>query len=619
VYLYGETRKETILKDKTIAVLPFVNMSSNVDNEYFSDGITEEIINVLAKIDGIKVTSRTSSFYFKRKNYPISEIGKQLNVSTILEGSVRLSGKTIRITAQLIQVEQDFHFWSETWDRKLENIFEIQDEVAMAVAEKTREHIGHFEIAEASHRKINNISAYELYLKSKSNFYKFQKNDILLAIDQIQEAIQIDALCPFYHASEAIYFGYMGLIKAMSTNESFEIAKTAAEKAILLDETDPEANYSIGMVGYFFENDLDKAEAFLDLALKYRPNYVNALLGGSVIDVLTNHPERAISRVKKAIEIDPLSPANIYYLAAALLRLSKYEEALVEINMLLKLIPNHTNSYCLKGTILTRLKKYEEALEHYKTVPISSDKSEIYYAGMAIVYATKGDFSKAKEYLEKTKLESQNLHLASEENAAVIINIYLGNFDLAFEEIANDINQHKYYLNFYKEIPAFKLLESDPRYKIFDRVFKTKGIAYQPEQSDKPKLFDELSEEKISRKKALIEESDIENYRNHLLQYMTKEAPYLNPELSLRSLASLIGMQANHLSWLLNESLGKNFNEFINHYRIETFKNLAKNPNNANITVIGLAYDSGFNSKTVFNTYFKKETGLTPKEFLKGL
>jgi adenylate cyclase len=619
VYLYGETRKETILKDKTIAVLPFVNMSSNVDNEYFSDGITEEIINVLAKIDGIKVTSRTSSFFFKRKNYPISEIGKQLNVSTILEGSVRLSGKTIRITAQLIQVEQDFHFWSETWDRKLENIFEIQDEVAMAVAEKTREHIGHFEIAEASHRKINNISAYELYLKSKSNFYKFQKNDILLAIDQIQEAIQIDALCPFYHASEAIYFGYMGLIKAMSTNESFEIAKTAAEKAILLDETDPEANYSIGMVGYFFENDLDKAEAFLDLALKYRPNYVNALLGGSVIDVLTNHPERAISRVKKAIEIDPLSPANIYYLAAALLRLSKYEEALVEINMLLKLIPNHTNSYCLKGTILTRLKKYEEALEHYKTVPISSDKSEIYYAGMAIVYATKGDFSKAKEYLEKTKLESQNLHLASEENAAVIINIYLGNFDLAFEEIANDINQHKYYLNFYKEIPAFKLLESDPRYKIFDRVFKTKGIAYQPEQSDKPKLFDELSEEKISRKKALIEESDIENYRNHLLQYMTKEAPYLNPELSLRSLASLIGMQANHLSWLLNESLGKNFNEFINHYRIETFKNLAKNPNNANITVIGLAYDSGFNSKTVFNTYFKKETGLTPKEFLKGL
>lgn len=99
---------------------------------------------------------------------------------------------------------------------------------------------------------------------------------------------------------------------------------------------------------------------------------------------------------------------------------------------------------------------------------------------------------------------------------------------------------------------------------------------------------------------------------------MTDEAPYLIPDLSLRSLAALVNMNPNQLSWLLNESLGKNFNEFINHYRVETFKNLAKDPANANITVIGLAYDSGFNSKTVFNTYFKKETGLTPKEFMKG-
>ena len=216
-----------------MAVLPFVNMSSNVENEYFSDGITEEIINVLAKIDGIKVTSRTSSFYFKGKNRPITEIGKQLNVSTILEGSVRLSGKAIRITAQLIQVEEDFHFWSETWDRKLDDIFEIQDEVAMAVAEKTREHIGHFEIDEASNRKNINISAYELYLKSKSNFYKFQKNDILLAIDQIQEAIVKDSSCPFYHASKAIYYGYLGLINAIPSHEAFAISKAAAEKAIL--------------------------------------------------------------------------------------------------------------------------------------------------------------------------------------------------------------------------------------------------------------------------------------------------------------------------------------------------------------------------------------------------
>ena len=348
---------EVNLKDKTIAVLPFVNMSSNIENEYFSDGITEEIINALAKIPEIKVTSRTSSFFFKGKNQSITEIGKQLNVSTILEGSVRLSGKTIRITAQLIQVEEDFHFWSETWDRKLDDIFEIQEEVALAVAEKTREHIGHFEINEALKRKHINLSAYELYLKSKSNFYKFQRNDILLAIEQIREAIVMESSCPFYHASEAIYYCYLGMVSAIPSHEAFAISKAAAEKAIQLDASDPEANYSMGVVSYFFEKDLNKAQTFTDLALKYRPNYANALLGGSVIDVLTDKSERAIARIKKAIEIDPMSATNLYYHAAALLRLGRYEEALIQINSMLALIPHHTISYTLKGTILTRLKK----------------------------------------------------------------------------------------------------------------------------------------------------------------------------------------------------------------------------------------------------------------------
>lgn len=609
---------EINLKGKTIAVLPFVNMSSNIENEYFSDGITEEIINALAKIEGIKVTSRTSSFFFKNKNHSITEIGKQLNVSTILEGSVRLSGKRIRITAQLIQVEEDFHFWSETWDRKLDDIFEIQEEVALAVAEKTREHIGHFEIEEALKRKHINLSAYELYLKSKSNFYKFQRNDILLAIEQIKEAVVMEPTCPFYHASEAIYYCYLGMVNSIPSHEAFAISKAAAEKAIQLDASDPEANYSIGVVSYFFEKDLDKAHTFTDLALKYRPNYANALLGGSVIDVLTDKPESAIARIKKAIEIDPMSPINLYYHAAALLRLGRYEESLIKVNAMLILIPHHTISYTLKGTILTRLKKYEEALEHYKTVPVTPLTTEIYYAGISIVYATKGDLPKANEYLLKAKQEAQNLHLVFEENSEVIFHIYSGDFDLAFEEIANDIKANKYYLNFYKENPAFKLLINDARYKIFDTVFKTKGRSIQTDHLIKKELSLDLNEESAGKKKGLLDIGQVETYRNQLLQYMGDNAPYLNPDLSLRSLAELIDMNPNQLSWLLNESLGKNFNEFINQYRVETFKNLAKDPANANITVLGLAYDSGFNSKTVFNTYFKKETGLTPKQFLKA-
>ncbi len=611
--LKGKQKEEE--QARTIAVLPFVNMSSNKDNEYFSDGITEEIINVLAKIDRLKVTSRTSAFFFKGKNIPITEIGAQLKVATILEGSVRISGEKIRITAQLIQTKEDFHFWSETWDRNMEDIFAIQDEVALAVAEKTREHIGHFEIEDAPERKNSNISAYEQYLKSRSNFYKFQKTAIFLAIDQIQEAVEKDAACPFYHASKAIYYGYLGLINAMPKGEAYTISKAAAEKAIDLDATDPEANYALGMVSYFFEKDLDKAHAYVDLALKYRPNYTNALLGGSVLDVLISNNKRAISRVKMAIDLDPLSPTNIYYHAAVLLRMGRYHEALIEINSMLSLVPHHTISYCLKGKILTRLKKYEEAIEHYKAVPISPDKTETYFAGIGIVYATQGDLFKAKEYLSKTIQTAQNFYVASEENAVVIINIYLGNFDLAFEEIEKDIKANKYYLNFYKENPAFNLLLKDSRYKIFDTVFKTKGTKHQREQAIPSDELPDLPEGK-KKKKALLEQNDIDFFRNQLLQHMADESPYLSTHLSLRSLANQIELSPNKLSWLLNNSFGKNFSEFINHYRIEAFKNLARDPANANITILGLAYDCGFNSKTVFNTYFKKETGMTPKQFL---
>jgi adenylate cyclase len=158
--------------NKSIAVLPFVNMSSSEDAEYFSDGITEEIINALVKIKELKVTSRTSAFFYKKKNIPMTEIGEQLNVSTILEGGVRLSGENIRITAQLIQTKDDFHFWSETWDRKLDDIFKIQDEVALAIAEKTREYVDQIETDEAQESVNSSISSSELYKKGKSNFYK---------------------------------------------------------------------------------------------------------------------------------------------------------------------------------------------------------------------------------------------------------------------------------------------------------------------------------------------------------------------------------------------------------------------------------------------------------------
>jgi len=596
-----------IAEKTNIAVLPFVNMSASAENEYFSDGMTEEIINALAKIDGLKVTSRTSAFHFKGKNIPIPEIGKALGVSTLLEGSVRLAGNNLRITAQLIDAPEDFHFWSETWDRTLDNIFEVQEEISLLIAEKLREHIGHFEIEEPPETRPTQIGAYEWYLKSKSSFTKFQKADLFRAVEEIENAIAIDPGCPFYHASKAIYYGYLGLVDAISGKQAFTLSKEAAARALQLDPRDPEANYSMGLVHYFFEKDLDTAESYLNLALKYRPNYVNALLGGSVMDVIAGHHERALSRVRKAIELDPLNPSHLYYHASALQRMGRYEEALVEVNKLLKVLPHHTNSYCLKGTILTRLQRFAEAIEHYQTVPVSAEKTVSYHAGTGIVYAASGNRAMAAEYLLKWSAQPQNLHLAAEENPAVIINIYLGNTDLAFEEIEKDITAGKYYLNFYRENPAFKLLTDDPRYRLFDTIFKSTGKG--PDQG--------VSEDQGIKKKELLDKKQLEMYSKQLLEYMATEKPYLDAGLSLRQLAQQLGLSANQLSLVINEGQGKNFNHFVNHYRVEEFKQLAIDPSRSHLTIVGLAFECGFNSKTVFNTYFKQHTGLTPSTFLK--
>ena len=181
------------MTENSIAVLPFVNLSADVENEYFSDGLTEEIINALAKIDSLKVTSRTSAFFFKGKDVQITQISKQLNVAILLEGSVRLSGKAVRITAQLIQAEGDFHLWSETWDRQLDDIFAVQDEISLLIAEKLREQVGHFEINEhLVNTQTKDLDAYTLFLKGRYYFNRWNPEDVQQAIEYYQQALTID-------------------------------------------------------------------------------------------------------------------------------------------------------------------------------------------------------------------------------------------------------------------------------------------------------------------------------------------------------------------------------------------------------------------------------------------
>ncbi len=590
----------------SIAVLPFANISNNVDHEYFNEGLAEEIINSLSKIGSLRVISRTSTFFFKGKDIGLKQIGKQLNVKVILEGSIRVSENQVRISIRLVSVKDGFQYWSETYNHKLLDIFYLQDLISSQVAEKMREHIGHFDLEEEEeilHKE--NTDAYELYLRSRFNFNKFQKEDISLALEQINLAIKIDPTNSRYFASKAIYCGYLAILDVLPFKDAFKISKEAAEKALLLNSLDPEAHYALMVVSFVFEWDIDKAQHHVKQALLYRPNYSDALFASSLIDIVSQNYDIAEEGVRKAIMVDPLSPSMKYYYAAVLVRLGKHKEALNMINESLKLAPTNSNSYQLKGVILTRLGEYEKAISHYQKLPISPNKTIVYNAGLGIVYATMGNKDKAIEYLGKIKSEKQQINVAYEENALLIINTLLGNFDEAFKYLKEDIKNKKYYLKFYRVHPVLNLLKKDPRYTLFDTIFLTLG---KKAESQKKKYV-----------KSGINEKQIEAINNSLIELMNTEKPYLNPKINLKSLSGMLTKSSNHISQVINDRHNMNFFDFINDYRIQEMIELLKAPKNKQYTLLALAKEAGFNSKTTFNVAFKKLKGTTPRKYFKEL
>jgi adenylate cyclase len=285
--------KEKTLNN-TVAVLPFVNFSDSKDNEYFSDGITEEIINALAKIGNLKVTSRTSSFFFKGKNMPITEIGEKLSVSAILEGSVRLSGHSLRITAQLIQVKEDYHFWSETWDRKLENIFEIQDEVSLSIADKLREHFGHLEInAPLVTKKTENINAYEYCLKAKFHENKWNPEDVKTAISLYKKALALDSNYAEAHLGLAGCYSFLGTTAFIPFEEAWGKTINHTNQALALNSQSSGVHNQLSNLAFYVESDFDKALREVKKAISLNPNNAEAQQSISFLYTLAGEREQS--------------------------------------------------------------------------------------------------------------------------------------------------------------------------------------------------------------------------------------------------------------------------------------------------------------------------------------
>jgi len=585
----------------SIAVLPFVNLSTDPEHEFFADGITQDIIHALSGIEGLEVTSRTSSFYFKGKSLSLSEIATELGVKVLLEGSIRISGNQMRISARLIKASKDSSIWSEIWDRKLENIFEIQDEISLLVADRLREQYGHFEIGEGpgvNHPK--STEAYSATLKGRHLFNRWNPEDAKKAIDYFEQAISIDPEYDEAYLGLADAYGFLGTLQFIPGGEAWELVSEYTKRALDINPKNAGAYYQLANMAFFTDCDFKKAFDFAVEAVNLMPGYPEAQQFLAFLYMLEGSMEEAEFHLGKALVIDPLSKETLFYKAYYDYRSGRYEKALNQFDSLLSDNPDNIPVMVTKCYCMIRMGNAKGALAYLDSIPSEAFVEEDRLGIRSLASMKTGREDEAKALLESLEKAAENPDSHQAHSYLFMVYANMDKFDRAFEWLEECLKIKSSVLLLGFSDPLVDPIKKDRRYDRFrNKIYNREKV--KSKTSDKAPLLTDEESAILSKK---------------LKTYMQEEEPFLNPKLTLRSLAELIETNPNKLSWLLNASFGRNFNEFINRYRVDRFVSLAEDQENANISLLGLAYESGFNSKTVFNTYFKKELGMTPKQYL---
>lgn len=465
VPLPDDLKSEKVESTKTIAVLPFVNMSSEPDNEYFSDGITEEILNALVKVEGLQVTSRTSSFAFKGKNLEAKEIAKRLNVNTILEGSVRKAGKRVRITAQLINTASDYHIWSETYDRDLEDIFEVQDEIAKKISNTLREKLtAQQKDEQLVTSKTNNIDIYNLYLKGKHHLFKWAPDETKKGLEILNEVIRQEENFAPAHSLIAFCYVLLGAMGHMKTGIAYNKAMHHAQRAIELDSTLADAYASLGLVKIFLNWDLEGSFKAFRKALQLQPGDAGVNHAYIVYLTAAGKSDEAVETARYALKLDPLSlPINLS-LGETLMNAGKYKEAIEQLDKTIELDPDFRAAIEAKAWALLLTGEKEKALEAFRNYQSKTGSPLKGLAGLGYTLAALGRKQEAYEIIEKLRQREQKDKNVSLHMDFLVVYAGLKDFDKVFYHLEKAIEEGDilYFLRFH---PLAEEIRNDPRYE----------------------------------------------------------------------------------------------------------------------------------------------------------
>jgi serine/threonine protein kinase len=444
----------TLPPEKSIAVLPFLDLSETKDQEYFCDGMSEEILDALAKVEGLRVVARTSSFAFKGKNVNASAVGKKLNVANVLEGSLRREGNRVRITAELINTRNGFHLWTETYDRELQGVFALQDEITRSIVDALKIKLA----VSLPAREQRNTEVYDLYLQGLYFSNKSSEEDLQRALSFFQRAVEKDPT--FSRAWTGIakvwYFLADVYVKPL---EAYPLSREAAIKAIALDEKDAEAHCYLSEAKRVLDWDLAGADAELKRARELDPNSAPAHLFSGLHPLFRGELKDGLQLILEAEKLDPVSPITSYVATAAYLANDRIDDAVIEGQRTLQLDPNY---FYLDSTLAAAYREkgnFDDAIALYTR---AQDTTNLPSSGLAITYARMGRATDARNILARLVQAREKRYVSAPLIAAV--STALGDKEEAFRWLKRAYEEHSGVLQWIAFLPEFRALHSDARF-----------------------------------------------------------------------------------------------------------------------------------------------------------
>jgi serine/threonine-protein kinase len=448
----------------SIAVLPFATLSADPEQDYFCDGMAEEIINALTQVEDLRVVARTSSFAFKGKHEDVREIGRKLNVETVLEGSVRKAGNRLRITAQLVKVDDGYHLWSERYDRDMEDVFAIQDEISMAIVEKLKIKLLGGQKTKLVKRHTDDLEAYNSYLKGRYFWNKRTEKGLMKGIEYFRKAIKLDPEYAVAYTGLADSYNLLSAYSIASPGESIPKAKTAAMKALEIDPDLAEAHECLGHVSMLYDWKWLDAQREFKRAIELNPNYATAHQRHGILLTAMGRMDEALAEIRRAHELDPLSLIINTDVGLFFFFEHQYDQAAEQCKKPLEMDLNFAVAHFALGLALEQMARHEEAASEFQQAMTLSGGNPIYVSALGHALAVAGKRDEAQKTLnELTRLSKQRY--ASPYSIATVY-AGLGEKDQAFGWLQRACGERSVWLGHLhlRVDPRLDCLHSDPRF-----------------------------------------------------------------------------------------------------------------------------------------------------------